>query len=133
MKTATREITWKSPLESVGEQKFVVAVREPESAEDLLTLCGSWDRIYDIVTQKLLQYANSSKAKFLEATEDAAALLVIEQVIAQGPKVDLTQTRGVGVATQVKELARLKAILEDPNSTAAQKIAALGEMGYNLN
>lgn len=132
MKFATKEITWKHDNPAIGEQSFTVQVREPETHEDRIVLCGTEDRINDIITQKLLNFANSSKTKFSGAEDLASAQLVIAKVIEAGLTVDLTQTRGEGVQAQVKELGRLKTILEDPNSTKEQKLEALAAMGYNL-
>ena len=138
MKFATKQIEWNNekvdPTSGavIGKREFTIQVREPENMDDLITLCGSLDRVCDIVTQKLLNYANPSKKKFEDAVDTASADLVIQQVIDNGSKVDLTSTRGTGATALLKEHARLKGILEDAGASREDKIGALAAMGFNL-
>lgn len=132
MKNVTKEMEWTHENPEIGKQTFEIAVREAETPDDAVILCGSWDRVFALLSSKMLTYVNSSKKKFDECKTLAEAQLLISGLIDQGSEVDLISTRGTGNTAKAKELDALKAIFNDPNATKEQKLAALAAQGYDL-
>jgi hypothetical protein len=137
MQIVKREVTWihedaeGNPSE-IGEKKFTIAFRSPQSFDDCITLCGSEERLYDLIEQKMATYANPSKKKFMESKDESAADQVIAKVIAEGETADLISNRGTGVAAKAAKFDELSAVLGKEGATLEDKLAALAAMGYDL-
>lgn len=137
MRLATRDITWIHEDDDgnptgIGEFKFTVKFRRPESFEDCVALAGSDERVFDLLEQKQSTYPNPSKKKFLEAKDVDAAKLVIQQVIDAGETADLTTTRGTGVNAKAAKFDAVQTALDAAGDDMDAKLAALRAAGFNI-
>ena len=138
MRNATRDITWihedaeGNPSEDIGEQKFTVTFRRPDTQDDVLVLTGGEERLFDLIEQRQSTYPNPFKKKFMEAKDKASALLVIQQVIDAGKEVDLITTRGTGVNAKAAKFDEMQAALANAGNNQDAKIAALRAMGFDI-
>lgn len=123
-----------APTEVGQEFNFSYDYRVPATLDEAVELCGSVERVCSLIGQKMATFANTKKAAFDEATTEDAANQIIAKIVEEGPKYDLTATRGNSEnainAKKAVEHDKLQAILTDPATSMEDKMAALAAMGY---
>jgi hypothetical protein len=137
MKSITKEATWvhedkDGEADDIGEFKFNYDVRRAESYDDAIVLCGTEERLFDLLEQKLSTVINPFKKKFNEAADEAGARLVIKQAQDAAAEADLTTTRGTGVNAKAAKWDTTQEALAAAGDNMDAKLAVLRAAGFNI-